>query len=612
MRNNRRAFIMTETKKIPTRDEVPVEKTWRLEDIFATDDAWDAEYKEVEALSDKASDYQGTLKDGAEAMLAAFNYRDELYARLSRLYAYSHMRYDQDTTNSFYQAMDSRGKTLLAKASTSIAYLTPEILALDEAVVDGYLAENEALRLYKVELDELKAQRPHVLPAEQEALLAQMSEVTGASANTFGMLNNADLEFPVIEDENGEQVQLTHGNYIQFLDSDDRATRERGFRAMYETYGKFLNTFATTLTGNVKRHNVSARIRKYDSARHSALSNNQIPEKVYDQLLDTVHKNLPLLHKYIGLRKKVLGVDELHMWDIYTPLVKEAKFELTYEDATQTMVKALGTMGEEYTAIIKKALEDRWVDVVETKGKRSGAYSSGTYGTNPYILMNWQNNLDNLYTLVHEFGHSVHSYFTRNNQPFVYGDYSIFVAEVASTCNEELLTEYLLQTAEDEKLRIYVLNHWLEGVRSTIIRQAMFAEFEHVIHEMDARGEALTAESMTTVYYELNKQYFGDDMVVDEEIGREWARIPHFYYNYYVYQYATGKSAAIALSKQILEEGQPAVERYINNFLKAGCSDTPINVLRAAGVDMESAAPIQAAFDLFEERLAELEKLLLK
>ncbi len=452
----------------------------------------------------------------------------------------------------------------------------------------------------------------HVLPAEQEALLAQMSEVTGASANTFGMLNNADLEFPVIEDENGEQVQLTHGNYIQFLDSDDRATRERGFRAMYETYGKFLNTFATTLTGNVKRHNVSARIRKYDSARHSALSNNQIPEKVYDQLLDTVHKNLPLLHKYIGLRKKVLDVDELHMWDIYTPLVKEAKFELTYEEATQTMVKALGTMGEEYTAILKKALEDRWVDVVETKGKRSGAYSSGTYGTNPYILMNWQNNLDNLYTLVHEFGHSVHSYFTRNNQPFVYGDYSIFVAEVASTCNEELLTEYLLQTVEDEKLRIYVLNHWLEGVRSTIIRQAMFAEFEHVIHEMDARGEALTAESMTTVYYELNKQYFGDDMVVDEEIGREWARIPHFYYNYYVYQYATGKSAAIALSKQILEEGQPAVERYINNFLKAGCSDTPINVLRAAGVDMESAAPIQAAFDLFEERLAELEKLLLK
>lgn len=603
---------MTETKKIPTREEVPVEKTWRLEDIFATDEAWDAEYEAVEAFSTTASEYEGTLKDGADAMLKALQYRDELYERLSRLYAYSHMRYDQDTTNSVYQAMDSRAKTLLAKASTSISYLTPEILSLDEATVDSYLAENEALRLYKVELDELTQQRAHVLPAEQEALLAQMSEVTGASSNTFGMLNNADLEFPVIEDEHGEKVQLTHGNYVHFLESADRATRERAFRAMYDTYGKFMNTFATTLTGNVKKHNVSSRIRKYNSARHSALSNNQIPEKVYDQLLDTVHKNLPTLHKYISLRKQVLGVDELHMWDIYTPLVKEAKYEIEYDDAFDTMVQALGTMGTQYTDVLKEARDNRWVDVVETKGKRSGAYSSGTYGTNPYILMNWQNNLDNLYTLVHEFGHSVHSYFTRNNQPFVYGDYSIFVAEVASTCNEELLTEYLLKTVEDEKIRIYVLNHWLEGVRGTIVRQAMFAEFEHKIHEMDARGEALTAEAMTNVYYELNKQYFGEDMVVDEEIGREWARIPHFYYNYYVYQYATGKSAAIALSKQILEEGDVAVERYVNNFLKAGCSDTPINVLRAAGVDMESSAPIQAAFDLFEERLAELEQLLKK
>ena len=604
--------MATETKKIPTRDEVPVEKTWRLEDIFATDAAWDAEYENVEALSEKASNYQGTLQDGAEAMLAALKYRDELYSRLSRLYAYSHMRYDQDTTNSFYQAMDSRAKTLLAKASTSISFLTPEILALDEATVDGYLNENEALRLYKIELDELKVQRPHVLPAEQEALLAQMGEVTNASSNTFGMLNNADLQFPTVKDENGEDVQLTHGNYTHFLESADRATRERAFRAMYETYGQFLNTFATTLTGNVKKHNVSARIRQYDSARHAALSNNQIPEKVYDQLLDTVHHNLPLMHKYISLRKKVLGVDELHMWDIYTPLVKEAKFELEYDEAAKMMVDALSTMGEEYTSILNEALENRWVDVVENKGKRSGAYSSGTYGTNPYILMNWQKNLDNLFTLVHEFGHSVHSYFTRKNQPFAYGDYSIFVAEVASTCNEELLTEYLLKTVKDEKLRIYVLNHWLEGVRSTIVRQTMFAEFEYLIHEMDNRGEALTAEAMTTAYHELNKRYFGEDMVVDEEIGREWARIPHFYYNYYVYQYATGKSAAIALSKQILQEGDVAVERYINNFLKAGSSDTPINILRAAGVDMESAQPIQEAFDLFEERLAELETLLTK
>ncbi|GEK34288.1 oligoendopeptidase F [Kurthia sibirica] len=603
---------MAEVKKIPTREEVPTALTWNLEDIFQTVASWNEEFTAISTLLEKAPSFEGTLKNGAQAMLETLQYRDEVYTRIGILYTYAHMKSDQDTTNSEFQGLEGRSRSLIAKVSTALSFLTPEILSLSEDLIKNYLEENEALRLYKHELEEINEQREHVLPAEQEAILAQMSEVTGASANTFGMLNNADLEFPVVKDEEGNDVQLTHGNYVQFLDSADRSVREAGFKAMYETFGKFKNTFATTLSGNVKAHNVSAKIRNYDSARHAAMSNNSIPEKVYDQLLSTVHNNIGLMHRYLDLRKNVLEVDELHMWDVYTPLVKETTMKVTYEEATEHMLNSFAAMGDDYVGIVKKALADRWVDVVENKGKRSGAYSSGSYGTNPYILMNWQDNLDNLYTLVHEFGHSVHSYYSRNNQPAVYGDYSIFVAEVASTCNEELLTDYLLKTVKDDNLRIYILNHWLDSFRGTIIRQTMFAEFEHIIHEMDRNGEPLTADTLSAKYHELNKFYFGDNMVSDDEIALEWARIPHFYYNYYVYQYATGKSAAIALSSQILNEGEVAVERYVNNFLKAGCSDSPINVLRAAGVDMESAKPIELAFELFEKNLAELERLLAK
>jgi len=453
--------------------------------------------------------------------------------------------------------------------------------------------------------------RPHVLPAEQEALLAQLSEVANASSQTFSTLNNADLEFPSIKDDKGEEVELTHGRYIRFLESDNREVREEAFRAMYGTYGKFRNTFASTLAGNVKRDNVNAKIRNYTSARHAAMAENHIPEQVYDNLVNTVNKNLHLLQRYVSLRKKVLGVDELHMWDLFTPLVKESKMEVPYEEAKEIMLKSFAPLGEEYVATATKGLENRWVDVLENKGKRSGAYSSGSYGTNPYILMNWQDNVSNLFTLAHEFGHSLHSYYSRENQPFTYGDYSIFVAEVASTCNEALLNDYLLKTIDDPQKRIYLLNYWLEGFRGTVFRQTMFAEFEHLIHKLEQDGEALTADKLTEVYYELNKKYFGDDMVVDEEIGLEWARIPHFYYNYYVYQYSTGYSAAVALSNQILSEGQPAVDRYTNEFLKAGSSNTPIEVLKKAGVDMTSSSPIEEACKVFEEKLNELEKLLL-
>ncbi|WKA49950.1 oligoendopeptidase F [Planococcus liqunii] len=599
-------------EKLLLRNEVPTELTWKLEDIFESNEVWEQEFKEVTALAEKADSYQGKLQESAEALYNVLVYKDELLQRLQKLYTYSHMRYDQDTTNSTYQAMDSRIKSLYAKVSTGLSFLTPEILGLDEAALTGYIESHEGLQLYKHALEELNSVRPHVLPAEQEALLAQLSEVVSTSSDTFGMLNNADLEFPEIENEDGEKVQITHGNYSRFLESSDRRVREAAFKAVYATYGKFRNTFASTLSGNIKRDNVNARIRKYESARQAALSDDHIPESVYDNLVETVNNNLHLLHRYAALRKEVLGLDQVHMYDMYTPLVKEVKMEIPYEKATQTMLAGLSALGEEYTGIVEQGINNRWVDVKENKGKRSGAYSSGAYGTNPYILMNWQDNVDNLFTLAHEFGHSVHSYYTRASQPYVYGDYSIFVAEVASTTNEALLNEYMVKTTEDEQERIYLLNHWLDGFRGTVFRQTMFAEFEHLIHQMDQNGEALTADRLTEVYYELNKKYFGEEVAVDEEIGMEWARIPHFYYNYYVFQYATGLSAATALSKGILEEGQPAVDRYIKEFLKAGSSDYPIEVLKKAGVDMTSPEPVAEACKVFEEKLIELEKLLLK
>ena len=597
-------------KKLPLRKEVPVEETWRLEDIYATDEEWEKEFEEVKKLSAHAAEYQGKLAEGAATLYKALDFQDKLLSRLGKLYTYAHMRYDQDTTNSFYQGFDGRIKNLYAEAASSLSFIVPEILSIEEATIKGFLEEKEELKLYEKALEEINLQRPHVLSAEQEALLAQASEVLDASSNTFGMLNNADLEFPSIQDENGEEVEVTHGRYSRFLESGDQRVRHDAFMAVYETYGKFKNTFASTLSGTVKNHTFNAKVRNYKSARHAALSANNIPEQVYENLVETINEYLPLLHRYIKLRKKVLGVEELHMYDLYTPLVKDVKMEVSYEEAKEYMLKGLAPLGGEYASILKEGLENRWVDVHENKGKRSGAYSSGAYGTNPYILMNWQDNVNNLFTLAHEFGHSVHSYYTRKFQPYPYGNYSIFVAEVASTCNEALLNDYLLKTITDEKKRLYLLNHYLEGFRATVFRQTMFAEFEHLIHEKAQNNEALTAELFTQEYYALNKKYFGEENItIDEEIGLEWSRIPHFYYDYYVYQYATGYSAATALSKQILEEGTPAVERYIG-FLKAGSSDYPIEVLKKAGVDMTSKTPIINACKVFEEKLNEMESLL--
>lgn len=600
----------TAVKSLPARSDIPIEETWRLEDIFASDEVWEKEFQDVKNEIPKVKEFEGKLSESAETLYKALHFQDELLERIGKLYAYSHMKYDQDTTNSFYQGLDDRMKNLYSQAGSQLAFIVPEILSIDESKVAEFLKDKSELKLYEHAIAEINLQRPHVLSAEMEALLAEAGEVMNGSSNTFGMLNNADIQFPSITDEKGEEVEITHGRYIRFLESSDSRVRHDAFKAVYKTYGDLKNTFSSTLSGNVKKDNFNARVRKYDSARHAALAANNIPESVYETLVNTVNDQLHLLHRYVKLRKKVLGLNELHMYDLYTPLVKDVKMEYKYDEAKETILKGLAPLGEEYLKVLKEGFENRWVDVHENKGKRSGAYSSGSFGTNPYILMNWQDNINNLFTLAHEFGHSVHSYYTRKSQPYPYGNYSIFVAEVASTCNEALLNDYLLKTIDDEQKRIYLLNHYLEGFRGTVFRQTMFAEFEHIIHQKAQNNEALTAELLTKEYYALNKKYFGEeDIVIDEEIGLEWSRIPHFYYNYYVYQYATGFSAATALSKQILEEGEPAVKRYID-FLSAGSSNYPIEVLKKAGVDMTSADPIKDACKVFEEKLNEMEELL--
>jgi len=603
--------MANETSQLKTRSEVPTESTWNLNAIFETDELWEQEYKHLAKDLPKISEYQGKVTESADTLLEVFKLQDSLGIRLGKLYAYSHMKNDEDTTNATYQAMNQRADNLLTIASSEMSFITPEILSADEATIQKYREENTELAKYGKTLDEINRQRPHILSEKEEELLAEMSDVTQTPSQTFSMLNNADLKFPLIKDENGNKVELTHGRYHSFMESNDRSVRKSAFQAMHKTYGDFKNTFASTLSGEIKTNNVSAKIRKFDSARQAALNSNKIPESVYDNLIETVNEHLPLLHRYINLRKKVLGIDELHMYDLYTPLVQDVDMKVTYEEAQAQVLESLKPLGTDYTDIIKEGFANRWIDVEENVGKRSGAYSSGTYGTNPYILMNWQDNVNNMFTLTHELGHSVHSYYTTNNQPYRYGNYSIFVAEVASTTNEALLSDYLLNNLTDEKERLYVLNYFLEGFRGTVFRQTMFAEFEHDIHIRAQQGEALTAEKLTEIYYELNKKYFGTDLIIDEEIGLEWARIPHFYMNYYVYQYATGYSAATSLSNQILTEGASAVKRF-KKYLKAGSSDYPIEVLKQAGVDMTSKQPVLEALKVFEERLTEMEEILLK
>lgn len=594
---------------LPKREEIPIERTWDLEDIFASDEDWEKAYQALKEKVPEIEDFKGKLSTSGKILYAALQKEDELSIALGKLFVYARMRYDENTANSFYQGLNERARQLITQLGGKASYITPEILSISEEKLSQFLEDTPELQLYEHALERLNKKRPHVLSEKEEALLAEVSDVTSASANTFSMLNNADLKFPSIEDEEGQEVEVTQGRFIGFLQSDDRRVRRDAFQAMYSSYQKYHNTFASTLGGEVKKHIFQSKVRSYKNARQAALSKNHIPEVVYDQLVTTVSDNLHLLHRYIDIRKKALELDELHMYDLYTPLIKDVDFNVSYEEAKELMIKGLGKMGEEYTDIVKEGLTDRWVDVEESAGKRSGAYSSGTFGTKPYVLMNWQNNITNLFTLAHEFGHSVHSYYTRANQPFPYADYSIFVAEVASTTNEALLNRYLLEQETDKQRRLYLLNNFLEGFRGTVFRQTMFAEFEHLIHQKAEEGTPLTPDMLNETYFELNKKYFGEEVIIDEEIAYEWSRIPHFYMNFYVYQYATGYSAATALAQQIQEEGDPAVKRF-TEFLKAGNSMYPIEVLKHAGVDMTSSAPIQQALDVFEATLTEFEELL--
>lgn len=599
---------MSETRQLPERSSLPIEKTWDLTKIFKDDQAFDDAFKDLSDKVKKVEQYKGTLQNGSEAFLNGIELLLDIYRKIEVIYVYAHLKNDQDTTNTTYQALYARASSLLAQASEAVAWFEPEVLSLDDDTIWNYFKENENLEIYRHFIENILSERPHILSADQEALLAGAGEIFEASSNTFSILNNADLKFPVIENENGEKIQLTHGVYGQLMENTHRDVREAAFKGLYSVYDQFKNTFAQTLSSHVKAHNYKAKVRNYSSAREAALSNNHIPESVYDTLLDVVNQNLPLLHRYVSLRKRLLELDELHMYDMYTPILGEASIRYSYEEAKEKAVAALKPMGNEYLDIVKTAFGDRWIDVVENQGKRSGAYSSGSYDTAPYILMNWHDSLDQLYTLVHEMGHSVHSYFTRNNQPYVYGDYSIFLAEIASTTNENILTEYLLETEDDPRVRAYVLNHYLDGFKGTIFRQTQFAEFEHFIHTEDAKGTPLTSEYLNEYYGELNEKYYGSEVTKDAEIALEWSRIPHFYYNYYVYQYATGFSAASALANKILANEPNALENYLT-YLKSGSSDFPIEVMKKAGVDMTKPQYIEDAMKVFEARLIELEEL---
>ncbi len=593
-----------------TRDEQKLENTWDLTTIFESDDAWESAFKKLEGYLGREEEVKGKIGDSAQHLLEALLLDTEIDEQLGKVYVYAHLKHDQDTSNAKYTAFEQRAANLASQFSARWSFMLPELMSIDEATLKSYVAELDGLKRFAFDLERINKKRPHVLSESEEKILAEASEALSASTNTFGMFNNADLKFDNVKDKEGNSLPLSHGNYITYLESDDRVLRENAYKEVYSKYGQFNNTLAQTLAGKVKASVFSSKVRNYESARAQALSNNDIPESVYNNLVQTVNDNLHLLHRYTKLRKELLGLDEMHMYDMYTPVIQDEKFEVTYEEAKAWMLKSLEPMGSEYTDVIKEGLTNRWVDVYENKGKRSGAYSSGTFGTNPFILMNWTDSVNNTFTLTHEFGHSAHSYFSRNNQPSNMSGYSIFVAEVASTCNEALLADYMYKHLDDDKKKLYLLNYQLDGFRGTVFRQTMFAEFEYLIHTLAEQNEPLTAERLNAEYRKLNEKYYGDAVITDDYIQYEWSRIPHFYYNYYVYQYATGYSAAYALSKKILEEGQPAVDKYINEFLKAGSSDYPIEVLKKAGVDMNEKTPIENACKVFEERLDAFEALI--
>ncbi len=597
-------------KSLKQRDQIEKKYKWDIEAMYPDESKWQNDLDDSVKAAEDFAKFSGHLTESADTLYEALTARDAIWQKLEHAYVYATMRKDEDNRVAKYQSMDDKCGMIIAKVSALMSFFSPELLAAPEEKILGYIDEKPELEQYRYLLTDALREKAHVLSTAEENILAQLSEVTGATSDIFKMLNNADLSFGTVVDEEGDTVNLTHGNYITFMESHNRDLRKAAFSNMYEAYKSHINTIATTYNYNTKNDVVSARIRKYSSARAAALSSGNIPEEVYDNLIAVVHEYLPVLHRYIELRKKVLGVDELKMYDVYVPLVELPKndLDIPYEEALEIMKKGLAPLGDEYIEQLMRGTKEGWIDVYENQGKTSGAYSFGSYDSKPYVLMNYTNSLKDVFTIVHEMGHSMHSYYTRKTQPFTYGDHSIFTAEVASTVNESLLMRYLLDKETDPEMRKYLINYYIEEFRTTLFRQTMFAEFEMMTHREIENGGVLTAEWMCKIYDDLNNQYFGPALSHDDYIQYEWARIPHFYRAFYVYQYATGYSAATAISSRILTEGEPARKDYIE-FLKSGSSADPVDLLKIAGVDMSKPEPIRMAMETFKSLVEELERI---
>ena len=590
-------------QKAKQRSEIAQQDKWRIEDIYATDEAWEADYNECIRRAKEKCVYQGRLAESALILYQALKESDEADLLVEHVYVYAFMKYYEDTANAVYQEMSGRAQAAVTKLSEKYAFLTPEILAIDQKKMQEYL-NSDTLALYRHALEDILAKKEHALSEKEERLLAMAGQVTASPNEIFSKFNNADVKFGTILDEDGNEVELTNGRYSVFMESNDRSVRENAFKALYRQYGNYKNTLAATYYANVKQACFYAKARKYDSTLQMYLSGSFIPEKVYHNLIETVHKYLDKMHAYVSLRKQVLGVDKLHFYDIYAPMVSDITMKIPYEEAKDIALKALAPLGEEYLSKVKEGFESGWVDVYENTGKRTGAFSWGTYGVHPYVFLNYTDTLNDVFTLVHEMGHAMHTYYSNANQPYPYAGYRIFVAEVASTCNEALLMQYLLKNCTDLSEKKYLMNHYFEQFKGTLFRQTMFAEFEMITHKMAEDGEVLSTQALCDVYRKLNEEYFGADMVIDDEIALEWSRIPHFYTPFYVYQYATGYSAAIAIASKIFKGDEKTLKGY-QQFLSGGCSMHPIDLLKLCGIDMESPQVIQEALDVFGKLLEE-------
>ena len=592
-------------KVYENRNDIDKKYIWNLEEMYANDDLWLEDISKAESLTEEFLKRRGKVMESSTSLLESLKAMDHIGMIIEKAFVYARMRMDEDNRDSRRQAMFDKINTSIAKVFSSLSFFTPEILSSDEKTIKAFMSENSELEVYRHMLEGILHRKEHILSEKEENILANLGQITSAPNSIFNILNNSDLKFGNIKDENGKEVELTHGNYINFMESHNRDVRKAAFEKMYEAYKGMINLIGTTYSYSVKTDVVYSQVRNYSSTRKSALSKDMISESVYDNLIDVISSNLPNLHRYMEIRKKELGVDELKMWDLYVPLVKLPERRIPFEDGVDIMLKALEPLGKDYCDTLKKGVESRWIDVYETPGKTSGAYSFGSYDSMPYSLMNYTDTLKDVFTLVHEMGHSMHSYFTRKTQPYVYGDHSIFTAEVASTVNESLLIKYLLDQDPDKEMKKYLLNFYLEEFRGTLFRQTMFAEFEHLCHYFVESGGSITSDWLSDKYDALNKKYYGDVVEHDEYIRYEWARIPHFYRAYYVYQYATGFSAATALSKRILEGGEEDRNDYLK-FLSLGSSKYPVDLLKIAGVDMSSPEPVEKAMETFNNLLDEL------